>query len=66
MVGKHWYGEKGRNSNDNRKERITMKKREEIGIGKGEGGRRMERETKREKDEERSPDNPWSHLSAGC
>lgn len=66
MVGKHWYGEKERNSSDNRKERITMKKREGIGIGKGEGGRKMERETKREKDEERSPDNPWSHLSAGC
>lgn len=66
MVGKHWYGEKERNSSDNRKERIAMKKREGIGIGKGEGGRKMGRETKREKDEERSPDNPWSHLSAGC
>ena len=70
MVGKHWYRKKGRNSSGDKKERITMKKREETGIEKGEGGRKFKRETSRKREREReknvSPDNPWSHLSAGC
>lgn len=52
---------------ERRRKATTIEKREEI--GKNEKGRKeiwRWREGKREKDEERSPDNPWSHLSADC
>ena len=53
MVGKHWYRKKGRNSSGDKKERITMKKREETGIEKGEGATKVKRETSRERERER-------------